>query len=298
MTTMTTMTTMRTAAASRKICVSGVPVRIIAERVEYIGPDGKLVTEVVPRLRQEADSKPNLPRWTISYARWNAADRKQAIIDELEEHGVSAGQPRRGSRQGLRSASTSSATSPTTSHRSPEGSGPRRSASAITSPNTARRPAPCSKPCSTSISDEGVIDLDDPNVLRIAPFDADRHARADHQSISAARPNLKPRSTSCRQRSIRDSGMSNVCPERRQVHPEHHAQGCRRRWRCPAHQPAVLDVLSQDHRRSGAGAANCSRTTTSRRFPKACAGATGPPNPRASPATHCSTSSTTSFSQH
>ena len=40
---------------TRKIYVSGVPVRILAERVEYIGIDGKLVTEILPGFCQEAD---------------------------------------------------------------------------------------------------------------------------------------------------------------------------------------------------------------------------------------------------
>ncbi len=38
-----------------KIYVSGVPVRILAERVEYLGADGKLVMELLSRFRQETD---------------------------------------------------------------------------------------------------------------------------------------------------------------------------------------------------------------------------------------------------
>ena len=38
------------------------------------------------------------------------------------------------------------------------------------SPSTGRRPAPCSTRYSPNISDEGVLNLDDTNVLKIAPF--------------------------------------------------------------------------------------------------------------------------------
>jgi type I restriction enzyme R subunit len=70
-----------------KIRVSGVPAKIIAERIEYIGTDGNLITE----------SYREFSRKTIQseYAsldeflrRWSDAKKKQAIIDELEEHGV------------------------------------------------------------------------------------------------------------------------------------------------------------------------------------------------------------------
>ena len=48
--------------------------------------------------------------------------------------------------------------------------------------------------------------------------------------------------------------MIHVRPHPRQVHPEHHAPGHRRRRRRATHQPALLDVLPQDHRRPGPGA--------------------------------------------
>jgi type I restriction enzyme R subunit len=71
----------------QKVYVSGVPVRIIAERVEYVGADGKLITEsyrefAKKQVRTEFASLNDFIR------RWNEADRKQAVIDELEQHGV------------------------------------------------------------------------------------------------------------------------------------------------------------------------------------------------------------------
>jgi type I restriction enzyme, R subunit len=72
----------------QKVYVSGVPVRIVGERVEYLGTDGKLVTESYrefarEQVRNEFSSLNDFIR------RWNAADRKQAIVDELEQYGVS-----------------------------------------------------------------------------------------------------------------------------------------------------------------------------------------------------------------
>jgi type I restriction enzyme R subunit len=71
----------------QKVYVSGVPVRIIAERVEYVGTDGKLITEsyrefAKKQVRTEFASLNDFIR------RWKEADRKQAVIDELEQHGV------------------------------------------------------------------------------------------------------------------------------------------------------------------------------------------------------------------
>jgi type I restriction enzyme R subunit len=71
----------------RKIRVSGVPAKIIAERIEYIGPDGNLITESYrdfsrKQIQSEYASLDEFLR------RWSDAKKKQAIIDELEEHGV------------------------------------------------------------------------------------------------------------------------------------------------------------------------------------------------------------------
>jgi type I restriction enzyme R subunit len=70
-----------------KIRVSGVPAKIISERIEYIGPDGNLITESYKdftrkQIRSEFASLDDF------LARWNSAKRKQAIIDALEEHGI------------------------------------------------------------------------------------------------------------------------------------------------------------------------------------------------------------------
>lgn len=70
-----------------KIIVSGVPAKIKNERIEYLGDDGKLITEsykdfTKKQVHQEFASLDEFLR------KWNDASKKQAIIDLLEEHGV------------------------------------------------------------------------------------------------------------------------------------------------------------------------------------------------------------------
>ncbi len=70
-----------------KLVVSGVPVRIIAEQIKYVGSDGKLITESYREFAKKAvlSEYRSLDEFI---AKWNASDRKQAIIAELEEHGI------------------------------------------------------------------------------------------------------------------------------------------------------------------------------------------------------------------
>ncbi|MDX8494643.1 DEAD/DEAH box helicase family protein [Mesorhizobium sp. VK22B] len=70
-----------------KIVISGVPARIIAERIEYVGSDGKLITESYRDYARKAIVS-EFSSLDAFIQRWNEADRKQAIIDELEEHGI------------------------------------------------------------------------------------------------------------------------------------------------------------------------------------------------------------------
>jgi len=70
-----------------KARVSGVPVKIIAERVQYLSEEGQLITESYrnysrKKIRSEFSSLDDFLR------AWNDAKKKQAIIDELEGHGI------------------------------------------------------------------------------------------------------------------------------------------------------------------------------------------------------------------
>ncbi|MBC2713816.1 MAG: DEAD/DEAH box helicase family protein [Desulfobacteraceae bacterium] len=73
---------------TKKYVCNGVTVTIIAERVEYYGPDGNLVTESYrdftrKQIRSEFSSLDEFLR------NWNAANKKREIIELLEAYGIS-----------------------------------------------------------------------------------------------------------------------------------------------------------------------------------------------------------------
>jgi type I restriction enzyme, R subunit len=65
-----------------KIYVDGVPARIVAERIEYLDANGKLVTESLRDFTKSALRK-QFASLNDFLRRWNAAERKEAIIEEL-----------------------------------------------------------------------------------------------------------------------------------------------------------------------------------------------------------------------
>ncbi len=75
-------------AAAKKIYVDGVEVKIVAERVQYLDSSGNLITETLRDFTQQV-----LKRRFASLAdflkRWKAAERKAALLEELEEEGLS-----------------------------------------------------------------------------------------------------------------------------------------------------------------------------------------------------------------
>lgn len=71
----------------RKFYVNGVSVKALAERVQYYDSDGKLVTESFKDYTRKTMAKQfaSLNEFT---KRWNEADRKEAIIEELAREGI------------------------------------------------------------------------------------------------------------------------------------------------------------------------------------------------------------------
>ncbi|VWB81514.1 EcoEI R domain-containing protein [Burkholderia lata] len=67
--------------------VDEVPVYVVNERVQYLGPDGKLITESLRDFTRIQIGKRFVSLDAFLQA-WSEADRKQAIISELEEHGI------------------------------------------------------------------------------------------------------------------------------------------------------------------------------------------------------------------
>lgn len=72
----------------RKIYVDGVVVSILGERTEYLDENGRLVTESLRDFTKRALRK-SFASLDGFLNRWNKADRKQAILDELEAEGLS-----------------------------------------------------------------------------------------------------------------------------------------------------------------------------------------------------------------
>lgn len=73
--------------APKKYFVNGVDVKIINERVQYIGEDGKLITESLKDYTKKNILKEyaSLDKFLTA---WTGAEKKEAIVNELEKKGV------------------------------------------------------------------------------------------------------------------------------------------------------------------------------------------------------------------
>jgi type I restriction enzyme R subunit len=71
----------------RKVTVNGVEVTVIKERVQYMGDDGKIITESLRDYTRKSirTAYASLDAFLTS---WNHADKKRAIVEELEQQGV------------------------------------------------------------------------------------------------------------------------------------------------------------------------------------------------------------------
>ena len=70
-----------------KYVLGDVTVYVVAERVQYYGPDGKLITESLKDYTRQTVRK-DYSSLDEFLRRWSKAERKAAILRELEEHGV------------------------------------------------------------------------------------------------------------------------------------------------------------------------------------------------------------------
>ncbi|HBK84874.1 MAG TPA: restriction endonuclease subunit R [Firmicutes bacterium] len=86
--------------AAIKYRVRGVEVRILNERVQYYDTDGKLITESIKDYskRNILDEYATLDEFLQA---WSAADKKQAVVDELKDRGVLLDALREESREDL-----------------------------------------------------------------------------------------------------------------------------------------------------------------------------------------------------
>jgi type I restriction enzyme R subunit len=75
----------------KKYVIDDVEVNLAAEKSQYLDVDGKLITEdyrVLLKDQIEQSIKENFGTLTDFLRRWNESDRKQAIVEELAEHGI------------------------------------------------------------------------------------------------------------------------------------------------------------------------------------------------------------------
>jgi type I restriction enzyme R subunit len=70
-----------------KYVVGDVPFYVVAERVQYYGPDGKLITESLTDYTKKTVHK-EFSNLSDFLRRWTTADKKRVVIDELAEQGV------------------------------------------------------------------------------------------------------------------------------------------------------------------------------------------------------------------
>ena len=71
----------------RKYYITGKNVRIVAERIEYLDEDGKLITESLRDYSKKALTR-HFASLDQFLKRWKGAERKQAVIEELEAEGL------------------------------------------------------------------------------------------------------------------------------------------------------------------------------------------------------------------
>lgn len=72
---------------TRKFYVNGVEVVQVGERVQYYGKDGKLITESLVDYTKK-NLKEQFTTMNDFIKKWSEADKKSAIIEELEEQGI------------------------------------------------------------------------------------------------------------------------------------------------------------------------------------------------------------------
>lgn len=70
-----------------KIRVDGVQVRVVNERVQYLGADGKIITESIRDYTKKSVGE-KFKSLDDFLNRWNASEQKKVIIEELEDQGI------------------------------------------------------------------------------------------------------------------------------------------------------------------------------------------------------------------
>lgn len=67
--------------------LSGVPYAIVKEQVQYLGPDGKLITQSLTDFTRK-NILAHYPTLESFFTAWQSADRRQVIIDQIDASGI------------------------------------------------------------------------------------------------------------------------------------------------------------------------------------------------------------------
>ena len=157
-----------TGGPQKKVYIDGVGATIVAERVEYLDENGKLVTESLRDFTKRALRK-RFASLDEFLKRWNAAERKQAILEELEAEGLPLDPIARELGRDLDPfdliCHVAFDAKPLTRRERAENAKKRDAFTKYGDKARAVLDALLVK-----YADEGVLNLDDANVLRIAPF--------------------------------------------------------------------------------------------------------------------------------
>jgi type I restriction enzyme R subunit len=153
----------------QKVYVDGVGATIIAERIEYLDEDGKLVTESLRDFTKKALRK-RFASLDAFLRRWKGEARKQAVLEELESEGLPLGPIADEVGKDLDPfdliCHVAFDQPPLTR---------RERAASVRKRDVFTKYGPQARAVLEALlakySDEGVLDLGDPRVLQIAPFD-------------------------------------------------------------------------------------------------------------------------------
>lgn len=149
--------------------MDGIGATIVAERVEYLDEDGKLVTESLRDFTKKALTR-RFASLDTFLARWSSADRKQSIIDELAEEGLPIDSLAEEVGKDLDPFDLICHVAfdrPPLTRRERADNVRKRDVFTKYGPQARA----VLEALLTKYSDEGVLDLEDPRVLQIAPFD-------------------------------------------------------------------------------------------------------------------------------
>ena len=228
----------------RKVYVDGVGATIIAERVEYLDENGKLVTESLRDFTKKALRK-RFASLDDFLRRWKRAERKQAIVEELAAEGLPLDIIAEELGNDLDPfdliCHVAFDAKPLTRRERAEKVKKRDMFTKYGDQARAVLDALLAK-----YADEGVLNLDDATMSCAFPRSAGAwHPGANTPTRACSTSTTPP---SCVDQGVWGQGrllrgrsrtsvrplpgdrITNVRPHRRQIHPEHHAPRHRRRW--------------------------------------------------------------------